>query len=394
MSIKGGSAMKKLLVVVLVLVFTLVVAACGGGQTDSQENYPLDITEQDPVQNEQPDPPPYNPPDDHPEIPPPPVDDTPFLTEPITIGAGTLWAIEGYLTIPAEATAENPVPAVIIVHGSGPQNRDGALGIRPYFDIAEYLSANGIAVIRYDKRNYIHAQALDLAFGGRFTIWEEAIEDALLATELARTDARIDADRVFLLGHSLGGAIAPRIHAVGGDFAGLILLAGSPRSLGEVGIDQFETMYYLHDEAERPLVLNALGIEYIGQLREIYDMVYSTPSDEAQNMWFVDVSFYYFQNLRATPFAEFIGDIHVPFLVMQGARDFQVLADVDFAMLGELLAGRDNVTMRLYDDLDHLFMQTTATNFVEHGAVIAQTRGRRVDTQVLRDIVDWVHSIN
>ena len=62
-------------------------------------------------------------------------------------------------------------------------------------------------------------------FGNSFTVREEVIEDALLAVELLRADPRIDADKIYIIGHSMGGMLAPRIHADGGDFAGLIIMA-------------------------------------------------------------------------------------------------------------------------------------------------------------------------
>jgi len=82
--------------------------------------------------------------------------------------------------------------------------------------------------------------------------------------------------------------------------------------------------------------------------------------------------------------------VDVPIIVMQGRNDFQVLADIDFALLQELMAGRDDVTFKIYDGLDHHFMTSTATNFVEHRDQMIWRVGARVDEQVLRDIVDWV----
>ena len=97
---------------------------------------------------------------------------------------------------------------------------------------------------------------------------------------------------------------------------------------------------------------------------------------------------YYFQTLRNHLPEHFISDLALPFLVMQGGRDFQVLAEVDFVLYKELLRSHENVTFRLYENLNHLFMPTTATNFIEHAASI-MTPGN-VYPQVLQDIVDWI----
>ena len=99
--------------------------------------------------------------------------DFPYISETITIGAGTSWALDGRLTLPLEASADNPVPAVVIVQGSGPSDMNGThFGERIYFDIADFLSANGIAVIRYNKRTLTHGTRMS---GGSITVFEETI---------------------------------------------------------------------------------------------------------------------------------------------------------------------------------------------------------------------------
>ena len=160
-----------------------------------------------------------------------------FISEEVVIGYGSRWPLGGTLTMPSGASLEAPVPAVVLVHGSGATDRNLAVGpSQAFYDIAEYLSANGIAVLRYDKRTYTHDVVE--AYGPAFTVWEETIEDAILAADLLRTDPRIDPYRIYMAGLSLGGMLAPRIQTSGGNFAGLIIMAGSPRQLLEITIDQ------------------------------------------------------------------------------------------------------------------------------------------------------------
>ena len=108
--------------------------------------------------------------------------------------------------------------------------------LTPFKDLAEGLARHNIASIRYDKRTFIHG--LKLIREKEVTVKKETIEDAILATELLRNDSRIDNERIFIVGHSMGGMLAPRIDAEGGNYKGLILLAGSPRKLEEILIDQ------------------------------------------------------------------------------------------------------------------------------------------------------------
>jgi hypothetical protein len=101
----------------------------------------------------------------------------------------------------------------------------------------------------------------------------------------------------------------------------------------------------------------------------------------------------YFNDLINNPFESYLTYISVPMLVMQGANDFQVLADTDFVLLRELLGDRDDVTFKLYEGLDHLFMPSSATNIIEHrDQMVAHPVGTSVDGQVLRDIAEWILS--
>ena len=312
--------------------------------------------------------------------------DFPYTVETITIGEGTSWALEGRLTLPLEASADNPVPAVVIVQGSGPSDMNGTyFGERIYFDVADYLAANGIAAIRYDKRTLTHGARMNAK---SLTVWEETIEDAILAANLLRADPRIG--DVYIFGHSLGGALAPRIHAMGGNFDGLIIAAGTPRGIFDLIIDQFAAQIEL--EGHIPEVAAAQK-----PLEEFIELVNALPNmtaDEAKNTQvhplFGGVSAYYFKDFAEHPFEDYIEDISVPIFVAQGRNDYQVPADVDYVMLQKMLDGRDNVTFKLYDGLDHSFMASNATNFIEHRNQILGRAGERVDRQVLADIAAWI----
>jgi dienelactone hydrolase len=309
-----------------------------------------------------------------------------IITENITIGSGTEWELAGRLTLPREI--DSPVPAVVLVHGSGAHDMDQTIfDNRPFREIAEYLSSNGIAVIRYNKRNLTHGVRMyesDTAV----TVWYETIEDAILATEILKSDPRIDESRVYILGHSLGGMLAPRIHAMGGDYAGLILFAGSPRFLLDVINDQgiaYINETYDGEEREEQLIEREEWIEYIRGH-------FTLSAEEAKNV-IIDglyLPVYYLKDLYENPSAMFLENITEPILVMHPDDDVQVLTDVDFAMYKDLLEGRDNVTFKLYPGLNHLFMPSTGRGVSE---ILDEYRIRaNIDSQVLRDIVEWINA--
>ncbi|MCL2213853.1 MAG: alpha/beta fold hydrolase [Treponema sp.] len=305
-----------------------------------------------------------------------------YIEEPLFIGYGTEYALPGILTIPNGSIPDKGFPAAVIVHGSGPVDMDGSVfAYKVYFDIADYLSANGIAVLRYDKRTYAYGQKMVDELGGSLTVYEETIEDALLASELLKADPRINENKVFVIGHSLGGMLAPRIQTSGADFAGLILLAGSPRFFLDLSYDQ--NVDYIEKMMTGEEKENALA-----SLAGWDDMVNAivTLPDDAAKMAMIEngMSAYYLKDLYNNPAANYIKDIKVPFLVLQGSDDFQVRANEDYTQYKELLSGRDNVTFILYEGLNHMFIKST-TGYLDEYYI-----PDNVDTQVLNDIADWI----
>jgi hypothetical protein len=157
-----------------------------------------------------------------------------FTERDVTIDAGG-WPLPGTVTMP---TGQGPFPAVVLVHGSGPQDRDLTIGPnKPFRDLARGLASRGIAALRYEKRTRVHGSKL--AGLPAFTVKEETIDDAVEAVEQLRKTAGIDPARVFVIGHSLGGMVAPRIAtAAGNSLAGLVIMAGAVRSLEQSLVDQ------------------------------------------------------------------------------------------------------------------------------------------------------------
>jgi len=306
------------------------------------------------------------------------------ITESVTIGAGTEWELAGRLTLPKER--EGMIPAVVLVHGSGAQDMDQTIfDNKPFREIAEYLSSNGIAVIRYNKRTLTHGVRM-LESG--LTVWDETIEDAILATEILKSDPRIDENRVYILGHSLGGMLAPRIHAMGGDYAGLILFAGSPRFLLDIMKEQQLAFANAMDDSEEKEEL----LREMEEMNERFDEYLSLSDEEAKNtiIEMLQVPAYYLKDLYKNPVAMYLENLTIPILVMHPDDDVQVLTEVDFAMYKELLAGQDNVTFKLYPGLNHLFMPSTGRGISE---ILDEYRIKaNIDSQVLADIVEWVMS--
>ena len=159
--------------------------------------------------------------------------------EKITVGAGTDYPLKGLLTLPDDLSG--PVSAVVMVHGSGASNMDEkVMKLTPFKDLAEGLARHGVASLRYDKRTFAHGFKMIRQKNFTVTVKEETIEDALLAIKMLKNDPRIDCNRIFILGHSMGAMLAPRIDAEGADVKGLIMIAGTPYRLEDIVLRQLK----------------------------------------------------------------------------------------------------------------------------------------------------------
>lgn len=162
------------------------------------------------------------------------VDQDRFREEKVTVSAGE-YPLSGTLAIPK---GDGPYAGVVLVHGSGPHDQDELVGRqRPFRDLAWGLASRGIAVLRYEKRTMAHPHARK---PGEWTLADETIEDAVAAAELLRKRPEIDAQRVYVAGHSLGGFAAPYIAKRDGKLAGIIILAGNARSILDLLEEQTE----------------------------------------------------------------------------------------------------------------------------------------------------------
>src|SRR6266851_4980147 len=156
------------------------------------------------------------------------------VEQQVKIGHGK-WVLPGTLSLPQ---GDGPFAAVLLVHGSGPSDRDETIPPnKPFRDLAWGLASQGIAVLRYEKRTKVYAAQLGNE-RDTLTVKEEVIDDTLEAVALLRERPEIDAQQIFVLGHSLGGYLAPRLGAADPQIRGLIILAGSARPLEDLILDQ------------------------------------------------------------------------------------------------------------------------------------------------------------
>ena len=301
--------------------------------------------------------------------------------ENIIVGKGTNYPLHGLLTLPDDTT--KPVPAVVFVHGSGASNRDEKVGkLTPFKDLAEGLAAHGIASVRYDKRSFAYGRKM--LKEKNITVKEETIEDAVRATQLLRKDGRIDRNRIFIVGHSMGAMLAPRIDAQGGNYCGLILMAGSPYKLEDIILRQ-------NQQAMGGLnkLLQWIAAFQVKKLKKTFAGLYDLTDEEAQKRKFAGgTTLYYFKEMGEHPAPGFLKLSRKPLLILQGEKDFQASASVDFAGYQTLLEGHDNATFKLYPGLNHAFVPALSDDINKARKEYAEER--HIGDEVIGDIARWI----
>ena len=294
----------------------------------------------------------------------------------VKINEGTKWELNGKLT----TRIDKPSDAVaIIVHGSGSIDMDLSIGPnKMYQDLAWGIAQNGVDTLRYDKRTFAHSAEIS-KYGTKITVEEETIEDAIAAAELMKSRGY---SKIFLIGHSLGGMLAPIIvKESDGLFDGFVSLAGSPRTLPEISFDQNIMLLGTTPESLAYLKLT-LGPE-LAKL----DQLDSWTESELLSKTIMGYPAYYLKDMIHRDAKGAALSLDVPMLFLQGSADFQVYADKDFAMWKEILAGKEGVEFKLYEGLNHLFMVSQGK---DAGTTAEYLQKGHVSQNVIQDIAEFI----
>lgn len=338
-----------------------------------------------------------------------PVRPYPYREEEVTIGnPSASITLSGTLTIP---NGNGPYPAAILITGSGPQNRDEEIaGHKPFLVLADHLTRNGIAVLRYDDRGTGKSSG---NFGTGTS--EDFATDVEAAIAFLKTRKEINPGKIGLVGHSEGGLIAPLVASRSKDAGFVVMLAGPGIRGNELLVEQAERIgevMGMNDEMLQEaravnegvfdLILRTANRDslhaqltaYLTQAIKDYPRVLALSGLPAESFIYAQVnqltSPWMTWFIRYDP-APALEKVECPVLALFGEKDLQVPYKSNLAAVESSLqkGGNKDFTVRLLPNLNHLF-QEAATGSPSEYATIEQT----ISPVALNEISEWIRKVN
>ncbi len=276
---------------------------------------------------------------------------------------------------------KGPVPIVLLVHGSGPHDADESIGPnKPFRDIAYGLAADGIATLRYDKRTHFAPDT----FKDHPDLDHEVTFDAVAALAYASTLPEVDPKRVFLLGHSLGGTMAPviaadRLQQAPGSVRGLIFLAGGARGIQETLERQL--LFQAKRQGADAGQLDAIRKQWEDIFQTINNPV--TPEDEMVGSPPLRLPERYWRSWVSQDAAGELAKLGLPALVLRGTKDIQIGED-DFQALKKANTAAGSESKEI-EGLNHLMMPVAGDSTGQE-----YFQPANVAPEVVQVIAEWI----
>lgn len=296
-----------------------------------------------------------------------------FLELDVTVGIG-VFAVPGTVSLPADRA---PAPGVVLLGGGGPFDRDGTVGSnKPLKDLAWGLASRGIAVLRFDKPTFTHpefAAAPDLTMTGEYVPY------AVDAVKALADRPEVDAGHVFVLGHSMGGKVAPKVAAIESSVAGLVIMAGDAEPMHHAAVRVVS-----HLASVVPGQVPASAVDTFARQAQLVDSPDLTSQTPAVDLPF-GLPAPYWLELRDFDPVRIAAELDQPMLILQGGRDYQVTVADDLARWRSGLSGRPDIDFHVFESDDHMFFQGTGPSLPDDYLL-----PQHVDPDVIDRVSNWL----
>lgn len=315
--------------------------------------------------------------------------------------------LAGTITLPNEGYN---FPAVILISGSGPQNRDEELmGHKPFLVLADHLTKNGFAVLRFDDRGVGESTG---DFKSATT--KDFVKDVLAAVSYLKSQGDIDTDKIGLIGHSEGGLIAPLAADQSRDVNFIALLAG-PGVTGEeilysqmkaIGLangesqDEIENQIEFSNKTYRIIKETEDVVAAEFQIRKLFNAEFEQMNEEEKKkLGDPDVLLQTQLKIVLSPWFRFfltydpvpvLEKIKIPTLAIIGEKDLQVPYEENLEAIGNALekSGNENYEIRMLPGLNHLFQTAETGSPLEYGKI-----EETISPSALNVITNWLNKI-
>ncbi|MDK2896098.1 MAG: uncharacterized protein PWP04_218 [Candidatus Atribacteria bacterium] len=287
--------------------------------------------------------------------------------------------LAGTLTLPS--VQSGPFPAVLIIGGSGPLDRNGNIPgsiFQPNLlqALAHNLSAAGFLTFRYDKRG-VGQSSGDYTTAGFFDL----IEDARCALSFLKKQPAVELKHISILGHSEGGMIAYSLTAEEAVISALILLATPAKPLVELVKEQTTYLYLISGITNQETIKKA--IENQEKIVEAIKEGKTTVEGISIPLWK-----WWKEHLEFQPL-EFLEKVQVPTLILQGGKDYQVTEEDADILISTLEKNGVPAKKLIFPELDHFFRPTKS----EHSSPEEYLSQKRViPPYVFQEILDWLET--
>ncbi len=300
--------------------------------------------------------------------------DTASYTQNLIAIKSGKFELAAMLTLPKDSLN---CPVVIMVHGSGPSDMDETIGAnKPFKDLALGLASKGIASIRYVKRTLIYPQS----FNSAFTVKDEVLDDALAVINYAKSVDQIDAQKIYVFGHSLGGMLAPRIATLDPTIKGIILAAAPARKLQDIIIEQNNYFNSLQPDS----VKKASAVELAAAVKALNNTKAFNSKTASQDSLYLGLPVSYWADLNTMDQVAIAKKLNQRILILQGGNDFQVSTQ-DFDIWQKALKGKQNVDAKLYPMLNHLL--AFVSNKIDDMQYVIPSS---IDQTLIDDLASWI----